>query len=72
MDAQQLQLFKTFEEMRQEKDGAEFWYARDLQIVLGYTDWRNFQNVINKAKNSVETSSGSIAEHFVDVNNPIV
>jgi hypothetical protein len=34
MDTQQLQLFQTFEEIRQEKDGTEFWHARDLQKVL--------------------------------------
>ena len=57
MDTQQLQLFQTFEDIRQEKNGVEFWYARDLQKVLGYTQWRNFENAINKAKESIETSS---------------
>ena len=67
MDTQQLQLFQTFEDIRQEKNGVEFWYARDLQKVLGYTQWRNFENAINKAKESIETSSWSIDLHFADV-----
>lgn len=46
----------------------EFWYARDLQEILGYTEWRNFLKVIEKAKEAVE-NSGSVAQnHFVDVN----
>lgn len=55
MDTQQLQLFQTFEHIRQEKDGMEFWYARDLQKVLGYAKWENFQNAIKRAKDSIET-----------------
>ena len=56
MDTAQLQLFQTFEDIRQEKDGIEFWFARDLQKVLGYTQWRNFENTIHKAKGSLITS----------------
>jgi DNA-damage-inducible protein D len=58
MDTQQLQLFQTFEEIRQKKDGVEFWFARDLQKVLGYANWQNFQNAIGKAKESIESASG--------------
>ncbi len=68
MDTQQLQLFQTFEDIRQEKDGMEFWYARDLQKVLWYSEWRNFEKVISKAKESIETQSGTIDLHFVEVN----
>ena len=46
----------------------EFWFARDLQYLLGYTEWRNFYKVINKAKTSCETSGHAISDHFVDVN----
>ena len=46
----------------------EFWYARDLQTLLGYTDWRNFLKVIDKAKESVLTAGATVPNHFVGVN----
>lgn len=67
MDSQQLQLFQTFEDIRQEKDGTEFWFARDLQKVLWYAKWENFQNAIKKAKESIETWSGLVEYHFTEV-----
>ena len=45
----------------------EFWFARDLQHLLGYTKWDNFNNVINKAKTSCEASGNDILDHFADV-----
>ena len=49
------------------ESGIEFWYARDLQHLLGYTKWDNFVKVINKAKTSCEASGNNIADHFADV-----
>ncbi len=49
------------------EDGIEFWYARDLQHLLGYTKWDNFVKVINKSKTSCEASSNNISDHFADV-----
>jgi len=49
------------------ENGIEFWYARDLQHLLGYTKWDNFVKVINKAKTSCEASGNNIADHFADV-----
>lgn len=49
----------------------KFWFARDLQHLLGYTEWRNFTKVITKAKTACETSGQKIADHFVDVNKTI-
>lgn len=46
----------------------EFWYARDLQEILGYTEWRNFLKVIEKAKEAAENSDAVAQNHFVDVN----
>lgn len=46
----------------------EFWYARDLQIALEYTEWRNFLKVIDKAKIACTGSRNSISDHFVDIN----
>ena len=46
----------------------EFWFARDLQHLLGYSEWRNFKKAINKAKTACETSGHQISDHFVEVN----
>jgi|AntAceMinimDraft_8_1070364.scaffolds.fasta_scaffold25892_2 DNA-damage-inducible protein D len=46
----------------------EFWYARDLQKLLDYAEWRNFQKVVNKAKIACDNAGASIQNHFVDVN----
>ena len=62
----------TFESIKHiDEDGAEFWYARELQKVLEYTEWRNFEGVIEKAKISCEQSKNDINNHFVDVNKTI-
>ena len=49
----------------------EFWFARDLQHLLGYTEWRNFTKIINKARTSCETADHQISDHFVEVNKMI-
>ena len=46
----------------------EFWYARDLMKLLGYTEWRNFENAIKRAIISCETSNIQSNDHFVEVN----
>lgn len=59
----------TFDSIRHvTDDGTEFWYARELQNVLEYKEWRNFCTVIDKAKISCENSDISVSECFVDVN----
>lgn len=52
---------------QQTESGIEFWFARDLQHLLGYAKWDNFLNVINKAKTSCEVSGNQINDHFADV-----
>lgn len=52
----------------QTENGIEFWLARDLQHLLGYTEWRNFLKIINKAKTSCETTVHIVLDHFVDIN----
>lgn len=63
------QLTENFESYAHKTEaGIEFWLARDLQHLLGYTEWRNFTLVINKAKTACEVSGQQINDHFVDVN----
>ena len=50
---------------------SEYWFARDLQENLGYTEWRNFLKVIKKAKEACQTVNADIDNHFVDVNKKV-
>ena len=52
---------KHQESSKDKKEGIEFWFARDLQKLLGYEEWRNFNSVIIRAKNACETSNHNIA-----------
>lgn len=59
---------ETFEgHAQQTENGVEFWLARDLQFLLGYTKWDNFLSVISKARTACEVSGHPIADHFADV-----
>lgn len=61
-------LTEDFESYAQTTEsGVEFWLARDLQHLLGYSKWDNFQTVISKAKTACEVSGHDIADHFADV-----
>lgn len=48
--------------------GQEFWYARDLQTALEYTEWRNFSKVLERAMLACQNSKNQITDHFVKVN----
>lgn len=48
--------------------GEEFWYARELQLALEYTEWRNFSKVLEKAKIACSNSNNNTSDHFVEVN----
>jgi DNA-damage-inducible protein D len=61
-------LHKNFEDYVHVQDGVEFWFARDLQKLLGYDEWRNFLKVIEKARESCETSGNIVPDHFVEAN----
>lgn len=56
--------FESF--AKQTETGVEFWLARDLQHLLGYEKWANFQVVIFKAKTACENSGRKISNHFAD------
>ena len=61
-------LTSTFEaNAQQTENGVEFWLARDLQHLLGYSKWENFLNVVSKAKTACEVSGHQVADHFPDV-----
>lgn len=60
---------QTFESIKHINEyGQEFWYARELQTALEYTEWRNFKKIIDKAKDACATSGNPVGEHFVEVN----
>lgn len=62
-------LTETLEGHAQQTDaGVDYWLGRDVQHLLGYAEWRNFQNVLSKAKTACELSGHEIGHHFVDVN----
>ena len=69
MEQHQIQsLTETFEGHAQQTDnGVEYWLARDLQHLLGYGKWGNFQSVISKAKTACEVSGHGVPDHFADV-----
>lgn len=59
----------TFENIKHINEyGQEFWYARELQQALEYTEWRNFSAVVEKAKAACSASGNEVDDHFVDVN----
>mgnify|MGYP006093047319 CR=1 FL=1 len=61
-------LTKNFEEHSfTTEEGVEFWFARDLQQLLGYAKWENFTKVITKAKIACEVSGNDITDHFPDI-----
>jgi len=60
---------RTFEGIRYiNENDQEYWYARELQEVLKYAEWRNFLKVVKKAKESCINSKNQVLDHFVDVN----
>ena len=62
----------TFENIKHvDEYGNEFWLARELQKVLEYKDWRNFQKVIDKAVLAANNSVPSEEDWVVEVNKPI-
>ena len=66
-----IQLKQKFEDFVNEKDNIEFWFARDLQGLLGYSKWENFAKVIEKAKESCQNAGFNVNDHFPDVRKTI-
>ena len=63
---------KNFDEIKHiDENGVEYWYARELMPILQYSNWQNFEKIIEKAKISCENSDISMFDHFTDVNKTI-
>ncbi|NUQ14842.1 MAG: DNA damage-inducible protein D [Flavobacteriales bacterium] len=62
------ELWQRFEAASGTMEGIECWSARDLQAIFGYTDWRNFLNALEKARDACANSGEPAADHFVGVN----
>ena len=64
---------KIFEDIKHiDENGDEYWLARELQQILEYTQWRRFENVINKAIFACKNSNINIDDHFADVGKMVV
>lgn len=68
MERKQIETYKIkFDDIIHELDGVEFWYARELQKLLGYEQWRNFELAIHKAQTSCESAGVNAPDHFAEV-----
>lgn len=66
------QLFAQFETAAVDLEGVECWSARELQLLLGYNKWENFEKVIQKAKESCQHAGEEVVYHFPDVRKTIL
>lgn len=72
MKKEQIQeLFARFEAASGTIKGVECWSARALQEVLGYSEWRNFTKVVDKAREACEAAGEAVSDHFVGINKMI-
>lgn len=65
-------LISSFENIKQEKNWFEYWSARVLQKLLWYIQWRNFENIIEKAKISCEEAWNKRKDHFANISKPLI
>ena len=64
-------LHKSFEDCAHQHDGVEYWLARELQDLLGYTQWRNFETVLDKARTACANAGQALDDHFAEVSKMI-
>ena len=59
----------SFEDIKHiDENGVEFWYARELMPIFQYSNWQNFEKIIQKAKIACENSGIAVIDYFTDVN----
>ena len=64
--------YESFENTKQsDENGAEYWFARDMQRVLQYTKWENFNKVIDRAMLACKNSGLKISNHFFEIDKMI-
>jgi DNA-damage-inducible protein D len=60
--------YKPFEEIKHiSEEGMEFWYARELSVILNYVQWRNFEKVLQRAILACKNSGNEIVDHYAEV-----
>ena len=63
---------KSFEDIKHiNENGVEYWHARELMPILQYSNWQNFEKIIEKAKISCKNSDINVFDHFTDVSKTI-
>ncbi|MCK9352203.1 MAG: DNA damage-inducible protein D [Candidatus Paceibacterota bacterium] len=70
--AQIQQNLESIKRVTQDENPMEFWSARDLMPMMGYSTWRMFAEVIKKAKDACKTSEYSVSDHFVDADKMVL
>jgi len=64
---------KSFEEIKHiDENGIEYWYARELMLVLQYAKWQNFRKLLIKPMIACKNSEISIKDCFTDISKPII
>ena len=65
--------YQGFEQIKQiDESGNEYWFARELALVLEYAKWENFKKVLDRAMLACRNSGFNVADQFVEVNKLIV
>jgi len=63
---------KSFEDLKKTNEyGAEYWSAREIQPLLGYTQWRRFEDAVKRAITSCKQSGNEPSHHFAGAGKPI-
>lgn len=57
----------TLDDMAHKENGVEFWFAREVMPVFGYSQWRRFEEAVKRAMVSAETNGTPVQNHFAEV-----